>query len=39
MKIINVKLSEKIKRLYIIPISDVHLGDKQLNMKLLKTLM
>ena len=36
MKIINVKLSEKIKRLYIIPISDVHLGDKQLNMKLLK---
>lgn len=36
MKIINVKLSENIKKLNIIPISDVHLGDKQLNMALLK---
>lgn len=36
MKIINVKLSEDIKELHIIPISDIHLGDKQLNMKLLK---
>jgi len=36
VKIVNVKLSEDIKKLYIIPISDVHLGDKHLNMKLLK---
>lgn len=36
MKIINVRLNENIKELHIIPISDVHLGDKQLNMKLLK---
>jgi len=36
MKIINLKLSDSIKKLRIIPISDVHLGDKQLNMKLLK---
>ena len=36
MKIINVSLSEDIKELHIIPISDVHLGDKLSNLKLLK---
>ena len=35
MKIINVRLDENIKELHIIPISDIHIGDKQLNMKLL----
>lgn len=36
MKIINVHLNDDVKELHIIPISDVHLGDKQCNLKLLK---
>lgn len=36
MKIINVNLGKDIKELHIIPISDVHLGDKLTNLKLLK---
>ena len=36
MKIINVKLSKDIKQLHIIPISDVHIGDKQANLKMFK---
>ena len=39
MKIINVKLSDDIKELHIIPISDVHLGDKQANLKLFKQVL
>lgn len=39
MKIINVKLSEDIKELHIIPISDIHIGDKQANLKLLKQVL
>lgn len=39
MKIINVKLSKDIKQLHIIPISDVHLGDRQANMKLFKEVL
>ena len=36
MRIINVRLKENIKELHIIPLSDVHLGDKLCNYKLLK---
>lgn len=39
MKIINVKLSDKIKELHIIPISDAHIGDKQANLKKLKEVL
>ena len=39
MKIINVKLSEDIKELHIIPISDIHIGDKQANLKLLRQVL
>ena len=39
MKIINVKLSEEFKELHIIPISDVHIGDKQANLKLFKDVL
>ena len=36
MKIININLGKDIKELHIIPISDVHIGDKLTNLKLLK---
>lgn len=36
MKVINLKLSNNIKELHIIPISDVHIGDKLSDNKLLK---
>lgn len=39
MKIINVKLNKNIKQLHIIPISDVHIGDKQANLKLFKEVL
>ena len=39
MKIINVKLDKDIKELHIIPISDVHIGDKQANLKLFKEVL
>ena len=39
MKIINVKLNENIKELHIIPISDVHIGDKQANLKMFKEVL
>ena len=39
MKIINVKLSEDIKELHIIPISDAHIGDKQANLKKFKEVL
>lgn len=36
MKIIKVDLDKDIKELTIIPLSDVHIGDKLSNLKLLK---
>lgn len=36
MKIININLGKDLKELHIIPISDVHIGDKLSNLKLLK---
>ena len=36
MKIIKVDLGKDLKELHIIPISDVHIGDKLTNYKLLK---
>lgn len=39
MKVINVNLGKDLKELRIIPISDVHLGDKLTNYKLLKEVL
>lgn len=39
MKVINVSLGKNIKELRIIPISDVHIGDKLANLKLLKSVI
>ena len=39
MKVINVNLGKELKELRIIPISDVHLGDKLTNYKLLKEVL
>lgn len=39
MKIINVNLGKDLKELRIIPISDVHIGDKLTNYKILKEVL
>ena len=39
MKIININLGKDLKELHIIPISDVHIGDKLTNYKLLKEVL
>ena len=39
MKIININLGKDLKELRIIPISDVHIGDKLTNYKLLKEVL
>lgn len=39
MKIININLGKDLKELHIIPISDVHIGDKLTNYKILKEVL